>query len=74
MISLISSIKIIKVVICKAKFKGWRFDPNNFSWIAASIADAAALNPNGIKTPLANGLSLFAIKGNPVFSNCPKGM
>ena len=26
-----------------------------FLWIAASIADAAAVNPNGIKTLLANG-------------------
>ena len=27
-----------------------------------------------IKTPLANGLSIFPIKGNPVFSICPKGL
>ena len=41
-------------------------------WIAASVADVAAVNPNGIKTLLANGLSTFFIKENPVFSNGPK--
>ena len=39
-----------------------------FLWIAASAAYAAAVNPNGIKTLFANGLSTFPIKGNPVFS------
>ena len=43
--------------------------PNILSWIAASVADAAAANLNGIKTLLANGLSTFFIKGKPVFSN-----
>ena len=28
-----------------------------------SVADAAAVNPNGIKTLLANGLSTFLING-----------
>ena len=42
--------------------------------MAASVADAAAVNPNGIKAPLANGLSAFPIKGNPVFSNGPKSL
>ena len=32
------------------------------------FADSAAVNPNGIKTLLSNGLSTFPIKGNPVFS------
>ena len=32
-----------------------------FLWIAASVADAAAVNPNDIKTPLANGLSTFPL-------------
>ena len=41
---------------------------------AASAADAAAVNPNGIKTLLANGLHTFPIKGNPVFSNGPKSL
>ena len=33
-----------------------------------------ALSPNGIKTFLANGLSTFPIKDNPVFSNGPKSL
>ena len=45
-----------------------------FLWIAAFAADAAAVNPNGIKTLLANGLSAFLIKGNPAFSNGPKSL
>ena len=36
-----------------------------------SFADAAVVNPNGIKTLLPNGLSTFLIKGKPVFSNGP---
>ena len=48
--------------------------PNNFSLIAASASDAAAVNPNGNKTLLGNGLSTFPIKGNPVFSNGPKSL
>ena len=57
------SLEIINVVVP---------DPNIFSWIAASAADAAAVNPNGIKTLLANGLILFRSKGNPAVSNGPK--
>ena len=34
--------------------------------------DDVAVNPNGIKQLLANGLSTFPIKGKPVFSNGPK--
>ena len=41
--------------------------PNIFLWIFASVADADVVNPYGIKTLLANGLSTFPIKGNPVF-------
>ena len=48
-------------------------DPNTFLRIAASVADAVAVNPNGIKTLLVNGLSAFFIKGNPNFSNDPNG-
>ena len=59
MISSISSLEIIIVVVP---------DPNIFLRIAASV-DAAPLNPNCIKMLLANDLSAFAIKGNPVFSN-----
>ena len=36
-----------------------------------SAADAAAVNPKGIKTLLANGLISFFINGNSVFSNGP---
>ena len=43
-----------------------------FLCIPASAADAAALNPKGIKTPLANGLITFFVNGNPVFSNAPR--
>ena len=42
--------------------------------IAAFVADAAAVNPNGIKTLLANGFSTFLIKGNLVFDNGPKSL
>ena len=45
---------------------------NQILWIATSVADAAAVNSYGIKALLANGLSTFTIKGNPVFSNGPK--
>ena len=79
MIALISSLEIIKV-ICFAKPEGRRRsealsmqpDPNIFLRIAASVTDATAVNPNGIKTLLANGLSTIFAKGNPVFSNGPK--
>ena len=49
-------------------------DPNIFLRIAASVAAAAAVNPNGIKVLFANGLSIFPIKGNPAFSNGPKSL
>ena len=65
MISLISSLEIISVV---------KLDPNIFLWIAASVANATAVNPNGSKTLLANSLSTFPVKGNPVFNNGPKSL
>ena len=43
--------------------------PKIFFWIATSVADVVAANPNGTKTLLANSLSKFAVKGKPVFSN-----
>ena len=46
-------------------------DPKIFLCNPASAADAAVVNPRGIKTVLANGLVTFFIKGNPVFSNGP---
>ena len=62
MISFISS--IINVVIP---------DPKIFFWITSSVA-AVAVNPNGIKTLLVDGLSVFSDKGNPIFSNGPKSV
>ena len=60
MVSLISSLEILNVL---------KPDPNIFLCIAASVANASAVNSNVIKTLLANGLSTFSIKGNPAFSN-----
>ena len=40
-----------------------------FIYIPASAADAAAVNPRGINTLLANGLIAFFISGSTVFSN-----
>ena len=48
MISFISLFEIINVVIPVPKI---------FFWVAASVADTAAVNPNGIKKLLANVLS-----------------
>ena len=42
--------------------------------IPAYAADAATVNPKGIKTLLANGLITSFIRGNPVFSNGPKSL
>ena len=65
MISFISSLEIIYVVVP---------DRNIFLWMTTSVAAAAAAdNRNGIKTHLA-GLSRFPIKGNPVFSKCPRSL
>ena len=49
-------------------------DSNIFLWIATSVADAAAVNPNAFKTLLANGLSIFLINGNPNFIIGPKSL
>ena len=46
-----------------------------FLLIVGSFGDAAAVNPNGIKTLLPNGfISIVPIKGNLVFSNGPKSL
>ena len=42
--------------------------------IAASVANAAAVNPNGIKTLSANGLSTIPFRAKPVFSNGLKSL
>ena len=49
-------------------------DPNIFLCIPASAADAAAVNPKGIKTLLGNGLITSFINGNRVFSNGPSNL
>ena len=49
-------------------------DPKDFLCIPASAADAAAVNPNGIKTLLTNGLITVFINGNPAFSNGPRSL
>ena len=63
--SSISSFDIISVVVS---------EPKIFLCIPASDVDAAAVDPNGIKTLLANGLITFFINGNPVFSNGPRSL
>ena len=65
MISSISSLEIIKVI---------HADPNILLRIAASVADAVAVNPDDIKTLLANGLRTFPINGNLVFTNDTKNL
>ena len=64
MISFISSIEIIAVVKKTSRSKA-------FTLIAASIADAASVYPNGIKAILPNGLSTFFIKDKSIISNGP---
>ena len=49
-------------------------DPKTFLCIPASADDAAAVNPKGIQTLLANGLITFFINGNPVISNGPSNL
>ena len=42
--------------------------------MAASVADNGAVNPNGIKTLLANDLKTCFIKDKLLFSNGPKDL
>ena len=56
----ISSFEIINVVAP---------EPSIYFCIPASAVDAAAVNPNGIKTLSTNGLITFFINGYPVFNN-----
>ena len=42
--------------------------------MAPYVTDAAAVNTNGTKKLLANGLSKFTIKCKTVFSNCPRSL
>ena len=65
--SSISSFYIISVVILLP-------DSNIFLCIPTSAVVAVVVNPNGIKTLLANDLMNFFINGNPVFSNGPRSL
>ena len=58
--SSISSFDIISVIVP---------EPKTFLFIHVSAADAAAVNPDRIKTLLGNGLIIFFINDNPVFNN-----
>ena len=60
-------------VVREAKSKGW-LDPNIFLWIAVSVADATAVNPNGIKILLANGFSTFLLKAIQVLVTLLKSL
>ena len=60
-----SSFDIISVVLP---------NPKIFLCIPASAADAPAVNPNRIKTLLANGLITFFINGSTVFNNGPRSL
>ena len=44
-------------------------DPQFFFRTDASVADAAAVNPNGIKTIFANDVSVVFINGKPPVIN-----
>ena len=55
------------------------FDPNPKIFLcipasAAAAAATAAVNPNGIKTLLANGLITLFVNGSPVYSNGPRSL
>ena len=54
--------------------KGRLPHPKIFLCISASAADPAAVNPNGIKTLLANSLIKLFTSGNPGFSNGPRSL
>ena len=60
---------ILSVTSFQINSKGTMHYPKTFFLIAASVAVAAAVNPNGIKNRLASALSTFFIKGKPFFSN-----
>ena len=51
------------------------FEVKDFLSIPASAADAAGVNPNGIRIALlTNDLILFFVKGNLVFINGPRSL
>ena len=61
----ISSFGFISVVVPDLKL---------FLYILASVADANAVKPDGIKTLLANSLIEFFVNDNPAFSNGPRSI
>ena len=72
-ISMISPIPLFEIIVaaCCAKFKG-HLDLKIFLEIPTSAAAVAAVNPNGIKTLLTNGVSILLIIGKPGFSDGPR--
>ena len=62
--SSISSFDIISVIP----------EPKIFLCITASAANVSAVNPNGVKTLLANELITFVINCNPVFNIGPRNI
>ena len=63
---MISSIPLLEII------NFGTLNPKIFSCISGSATDVAAVNPNGIKRILVNGLSIFFTKSRPVFSYCPR--
>ena len=47
---------------------------SSYLLIAASVDVAATVDPNGVQSLSANGLSTVPIKGNQVFSNGPTSL
>ena len=68
------SLEIIRYGFFKIRIIKNRYEYFLHFLIFAFVADGAAINPNGIKSLLANGLSTFLIKGNPVFNNDSKSL
>ena len=56
----VPSFEIITVAVHNAKM---------FFWIAVSVSDAAAVNPNGARSVLANGARTCSIIGRVIFIN-----
>ena len=72
---LISLFVIISIVLlCEAESVVCLPDAKIFLCIPSSAANAATVNPKGIKTLLASGLTTCFINGNPAFSNRPRSL
>ena len=61
-------------VVRFVKYEGCTSDPNIFSQISETDADATTVNNHGVITLLGNDLSTFSIKDNPVSSNGSKSL